>query len=58
MGIGALSVIGVILAMTLPKTDAPNQSNYERCLERAAEKAQGAVFTFNSLRTTDPRLNF
>jgi hypothetical protein len=51
IGIGALAVLGVVLALILPDADAPSQSKYERCLERAAEKAQGAVATYNSLRT-------
>lgn len=50
VAIGAVSVIGVIVALVLPSAEAPNQDNYERCLEKAAEKANGAVAIYHSIR--------
>lgn len=49
--IGVLSLVGVGLALVLPDPDGDSQAAYERCLERAAEKAQGAVAIFNTLRS-------
>lgn len=47
---GLVCLAGVVLALALPDPDAPSQSRYERCLDHAAEKAQGAVAIFNTIR--------
>ncbi len=49
--IGVLTILGIVFALTLPDRDAPSRENFERCLEQAAEKAQGAVAIFNALRS-------
>lgn len=50
--IGALSALGIVLALVLPDRDAPSQENFERCIDKAADKAHGAVSIFNQLRST------
>lgn len=47
--LGLVSMVGVIFAVVLPDMDVPSDANYKRCLDRAAEKAQGAVSIFNTL---------
>ncbi len=46
---GVLSILGIVIALALPDPDTPSQSNYEQCLEQAAERAHGAVAIFNRL---------
>lgn len=49
-GAGALSAAGIVAALVLPDPDAPSEINYNRCIERAAEKAQGSAQIFYALR--------
>jgi hypothetical protein len=51
VSIGALSIVGIVLALVLPDSNARNQDSYERCIDDAATKAQGAVAIFNQIRS-------
>lgn len=51
VSIGALSIVGIVLALVLPDPTAKSQDGYERCIDEAATKAQGAVAIFNQIRS-------
>ncbi len=51
LGLGVVSVVGVVLALVLPDYDKPSQANYERCLSRVADQSKGTAAIFYSLKS-------